>query len=542
VKERVFLTARKAEGLSRLSAAAGLFVAFMALWVLIGWLAGAKGLVRVMPDMGAMNPVTGVAFLCLGVALWQRSAPGSGNQKLKRNLPYFLAAAAALAGATKLAQSCSGWSFHMDRVLFTSRLGGLNGHPGNEMAPNTALAFVFCGLAILVMDFEFKNGLRPSQFFAIGAGLIALLALIGHSYRVLLLYQVQGALPMALTTALSLMAFCLGFLAARPQRGIMQLITSSTNGGAVVRRLLPMAIFVPWLIGAVLLAAEQKNYFRTDTAIAIFAVASILIFTAVVWWNGKLLYHTDQERHAAEEGLHRASANLERSNAELQQFAYTASHDLNEPLRMISSYLQLLQNRLKGKLDPQTQEFIGYAMDGAQRMRALIADLLAYSRLDAQKKSFQETDCEQVFQTAVQNLRVAIEENNATIDHEQLPRVCGDPLQLTQVFQNLVGNALKFHGAERPFIQVGANRQDGNWVFSVRDNGIGIEPKDFERIFVIFQRLHTRQEYSGTGMGLSICKKIVERHGGRIWVESAPAKGSTFYFTLPVMKDGTNDC
>jgi light-regulated signal transduction histidine kinase (bacteriophytochrome) len=333
--------------------------------------------------------------------------------------------------------------------------------------------------------------------------------------------------------------FCLAFLAARPQSGVMGLITSPTNGGAVARRLLPMAVFVPWAIGGVLLAAEQKQYFRTETAISIFAVASILIFTVLVWWNARLLYRADQERLMAEERLHQASANLERSNTELQQFAYTASHDLNEPLRMITSYLQLLQDRLKGKLDAQANEFIDYAMDGAQRMRALIADLLAYSRLEAQKNTFEETDCEEVFDTAIQNLRVAIEENKATINRAPLPHVCGDPLQLTQVFQNLIGNGLKFHGTDPPLIQVGANQQDSNWVFSVRDNGIGIDPKDFDRIFVIFQRLHTRQEYSGTGVGLSICKKIVERHGGKIWVESAPRKGSTFYFTLPVMRDGT---
>jgi light-regulated signal transduction histidine kinase (bacteriophytochrome) len=202
---------------------------------------------------------------------------------------------------------------------------------------------------------------------------------------------------------------------------------------------------------------------------------------------------------------------------------------------MITSYLQLLEERQEGKLDAQSREFIGFALDGAQRMRALIGDLLAYSRLDAQKSAFEETDCEKVFSTAVQNLRVAVEENKASITHGPLPRVCGDAVQLTQVFQNLLGNALKFHGAEPPSIEVAANQQNGNWVFSVHDNGIGIDPKNFDRIFVIFQRLHTRHEYSGTGMGLSICKKIVERHGGTIWVESAPKEGSTFYFTLPVM-------
>jgi len=393
------------------------------------------------------------------------------------------------------------------------------------------------------MDFELKDQSRPAQVLALIAGLIALLALIGYSYCAFALYRPRGAIPMAFITAVNFAVFGLGFLAARPRSGIMRIITSPTNGGAVARRFVPMAIFVPWILGAVLLAAEQKAYFRSESAISIFAVATIFIFTALVWWHAKLLHKSDLdrqliERERAEENLHQATANLERSNTELQQFAYIASHDLNEPLRMITSYLQLLEERSKDKLDSQAREFIGFALDGAHRMQALITDLLAYSRVEAKGTAFEEIDCEQVFETALQNLRVAVDENKATVEHQRLPKVRGDRVQLTQVFQNLVGNALKFHGAAAPRIHVGANRHNGEWIFSVRDNGIGINPKDFQRIFVIFQRLHARQEYSGTGMGLAICKRIVERHGGRIWVESGPQKGSTFFFTLPVLSGG----
>src|ERR1051326_2762095 len=251
-----------------------------------------------------MNPVTAVVFVLLGVALWLKTTKENSTSQLARNAPYALAAIMALVGAIKLFQCCSAWSFHVDRLLFASRLAATNGEPANAMAPNTALAFICSGLALASMDFELKNGVRPSQFLALVSGFVALLALIGYSYCVLLLYQLRGAIPMPLTSAIDFLAFCLGFLAARPQSGIMRLITSPTNGGAVARRLLPMAIFVPWVIGAVLLAAEQKKFFRTDTAISIFAVASICIFTALVWWNAKLLYRTDQERLAAEEGLH----------------------------------------------------------------------------------------------------------------------------------------------------------------------------------------------------------------------------------------------
>jgi light-regulated signal transduction histidine kinase (bacteriophytochrome) len=243
------------------------------------------------------------------------------------------------------------------------------------------------------------------------------------------------------------------------------------------------------------------------------------------------------ERTRAEEQLRRTSANLERSNQELQQFAYVASHDLFEPLRMVTSYLQLLAERYKGKLDKQADEFIGFAIEGTHRMEALIRDLLAYSRVDMRVNSLEPVESASAFDAAVANLKVAIEETGATVSRQTLPKVNADPVQLTQLFQNLIGNGLKFHGPDPPRIQTEARRSGDEWIFSVRDNGIGIESKYFETIFVIFRRLHTRKEYSGTGIGLAICKKIVERHGGRIWVESAPGQGSTFAFTLPVISE-----
>ncbi|WP_425450226.1 sensor histidine kinase [Virgifigura deserti] len=228
---------------------------------------------------------------------------------------------------------------------------------------------------------------------------------------------------------------------------------------------------------------------------------------------------------------------LERSNSELEQFAYVASHDLQEPLRMISSYCQLLQRRYKEKLDGDAEEFIGFAVEGAARMQRLINDLLAYSRVGTRGKPFEDTDCNDVLDAALSNLQTVVAETRAQIAHDPLPRISGDPVQLTQLFQNLIANAIKFRKPppdEVPVaIQISAVLKDGDWVFSVRDNGIGIDPQYSERIFIIFQRLHDRSEYAGTGIGLAICKKIVERHGGRIWVDSAPGSGSTFYFTIP---------
>ena len=226
---------------------------------------------------------------------------------------------------------------------------------------------------------------------------------------------------------------------------------------------------------------------------------------------------------------------LKRSNEDLEQFAYVASHDLQEPLRMITNYLQLLRQRYKDQLDTNAHDFIGFALDGSKRMNQLIHDLLAYSRVGTHGKELVVTECGQALADALANLTVAIEESQAEITHDPLPSVVGDEVQLTQLFQNLIGNAVKFRGDVPPKIHVGVQRKGGDWEFTVRDNGIGIADQDFQRIFIVFQRLHSRDKYPGTGIGLSVCKKIVERHGGRIWVESKVGRGTTFHFTIPVL-------
>jgi signal transduction histidine kinase/CHASE3 domain sensor protein len=240
------------------------------------------------------------------------------------------------------------------------------------------------------------------------------------------------------------------------------------------------------------------------------------------------------ERKRFEDILLRQSEELKRSNAELEQFAYVASHDLQEPLRMVASYMQLLAERYQGQLDAKADKYIGYAVDGARRMQALINDLLALSRVNSRGGEFTPTDCESVIGRVLHDLDASIRTSSALVECEGLPTVLADERQLAQLFQNLLGNALKFRAAEAPRVRLHAEQQQELWLFSVQDNGIGIDPQHADKIFILFQRLHSRQQYDGTGIGLAICKKIVERHGGRIWVESEPGKGSIFKFTLPV--------
>ncbi len=242
---------------------------------------------------------------------------------------------------------------------------------------------------------------------------------------------------------------------------------------------------------------------------------------------------TERQLRQTADLLARQTTELARSNEELERFAYIASHDLQEPLRMVASYTQLLARRYRGKLDADADEFIGYAVNGATRMQQLIRDLLEYSRVGTRGSAFAAVDCDEIIAGVIDDLAAAIGETGATVVAGELPTVHADRSQLRQLFQNLIENALKYRSELTPMVRIAANREGNLWHFTVRDNGIGIAPDYAERIFVIFQRLHTQAEYPGTGIGLAVCKRIVERHGGRIWVEAQVGHGSIFHFTLP---------
>jgi light-regulated signal transduction histidine kinase (bacteriophytochrome) len=233
----------------------------------------------------------------------------------------------------------------------------------------------------------------------------------------------------------------------------------------------------------------------------------------------------------------RSEEALERSNEDLERFAYAASHDLKEPLRLIGSYVQLLQKKYGNRLGPEADEYIGYVVSSVKRMDELIGDLLTYSRIGTRDHEFEESDCEAILKWTIMNLQMAIQENGAVITHDSLPTLHADQSHVIQLFQNLLSNAIKYRGTEPPQIHVSAKRDGNHWLFSIQDNGLGIEPKYHKQIFGIFQRLHGR-ELPGTGIGLAVCQRILERHGGRIWVDSEPGKGSTFYFTLPLSPTG----
>ena len=278
---------------------------------------------------------------------------------------------------------------------------------------------------------------------------------------------------------------------------------------------------------------SDGHEFPVEATISQVTVAGQKLFTAIV--------RDITERKRAEEALARQAEDLARSNVELERFAYVASHDLQEPMRTVRSFAQLLQRRCAAQLTGEALEYLQFITDGVGRMQTLINDLLAYSRVSSQGGAFAPADCNNILRMVLENLHVMIQTRHADVTVDPLPVVTGDATQLGQVFQNLIVNAIKFQGDRPPRVHVSATERPPEWVFSVNDNGIGIAPEYFDRIFIIFQRLHTIEEYGGTGIGLAICKKIVERHGGRIWIESKVGQGSTFYFSIPKREKGQHE-
>ncbi len=628
--------------------------------VLLGWYLDILTLKSVLPGLTAMKVNTAVCFILCGLSLLLFQVKPA--IVLASYLKQTSALIVIIVGALTLCEYLFGWDLGIDQLLYKELSASTDSSLPGRMAFITALNFLLVGLSLLLL-YRAKL-LRTSQAFLLIVVFNSLLALMGYVYGVESLYGIYFYSAMAIHAAMLFVILAAGILCLRPEQGLMELVTSDTFGGVVVRRLLPAAILVPFLMGWLRLFGERAGAYSTEFGLALFALSNMIVFAILIVWSGRHLHQLDVERkragvalqerekmlealfehspdaiivvnqeghisrvnrlaenlfgytrdefihmtietliperysknhvhhrsnyHAnpssramgtglqlyarrkdgtefpvdimlspvetsegsvvtavirditerkvAEEKLKITLEDLGRSNKELEQFAYVASHDLQEPLRMVSSFTQMLERRYKDKLDADANDFIGFAVDGANRMQVLINDLLMYSRVGTRGNPFEPTDMNEILGQAIANLRVAIEESHTIITNDELPAVRVDAAQIAQLFQNLLSNGIKFGANNTPFVHVSFSESSDEWVFSVKDNGIGIAPAYYERIFVIFRRLQTKAEYPGTGIGLAICKKIVERHGGKIWVESELGKGSTFYFTIPKPK------
>ncbi len=413
--------------------------------------------------------------------------------------------------------------------------------PTGHMSPITAVTFLMMSVAAFFLVFSSEGRIHFKQIascYATVVFAIGFVFMLGYLYGTPLLYG-GPFIPVALPTAIAFEFISLGIITAS---GADVLPVRVFVGSTVSDRL--MKAFMPFIIGVVLFDGllYRTAFHRTSNPAMIASLITLLsvivvsiVVSKISKFIGGEIDRAHVERDRAEEEQKRLISELERSNRELEQFAFVASHDMQEPLRMVASYVGLLEKKYKGHLDEKADKYIHFAVDGALRMKKLIEGLLAYSRIGRQGAAFMPVDADDVFSRAVSNLEAALAENRAIITRDDLPTVPGDELQLMQLLQNLLSNAIKFGKPDTPpVVHVSAKKKGGAWIFSVRDNGIGIDAEYYNRIFLIFQRLHTREEYPGTGIGLALCKRIVERHSGRIWVESVPGEGTTFFFSIPI--------
>ncbi len=495
--------------------------------VLLGWIFDIGVLTSPRPNFTATQVNSAVCAVLSGMALYFVQSPRQLMRANKRRVVALCAGIVLLIGGLSLIEYIwnvpTGVDLWLLRPLDSQIAGGP--YPG-RMAIATAVGYMTMAAALLLI--ERGEGRRWADLLTLSAAAISLLAIAGYLYQAKTFhYQIP------LYAALILFLISTGALCAHADQGFMEKITSDSFGGIMARRLLPATLLMPLVLGWLQQRGLRAGLYTTEPGLAFFAVANVVVFVAVVWWGVSSLHRMDTKRRQTENELKATAAKLARSNADLEQFAYVASHDLKEPLRAISGSVQILQEHYRNRLGTEADEVIKHTVDGATRMQTLIDDLLTYSRLTSREAPIELTDSNLVMQEVLANLERAIGESKAVVTNDPLPVVKADRTQLLQVFQNLISNGIKYRSERTPKIHVSAEDNGGEWLFAFRDNGIGISPQYADRIFRIFQRLHTRKEYPGTGIGLAVCKKIVERHGGRIWVESEPEEGSTFYFTMP---------
>jgi signal transduction histidine kinase len=504
-------------------------VGIIGLLVMIGWMFDITLLKSITSNMIAMKPNAAIAFILISLILILYHKKNVLNKNLMV-ISKILTSIVILIGSLTLFENLSGHDLHIDQLLFQESPNAVIAYAPGRMAPLTSLVFLLIGIALIFLDK--KRGLIISQILAFIIGFFGLLVLTSYAYHIETQTKLEPYIYAAFHAALNFVFIAIAILFLYPEQGMSRLLVSETAGGRIARLLLPIAIFIAPILGFFQALGVEIHLYDAQSGTAFLVLLTTAIFTTFVLIVAYMLMNSDLERQQDELVLKETLLNLERSNKELEQFAYIASHDLNEPLRMISSYTQLLERKYHDKLDKDAIDFIGFAVDGAHRMQLLIDDLLQYSRVTTKAQPLQPVDTNLLLDQTLINLQPLINEKEAEVTHDPLPTINADGIQIMQVFQNLISNAIKFCD-QKPKIHISVKSTENEWIFSVKDNGIGIAPELHDQLFIIFRRLHTRDKYPGTGMGLAICKKIVERHKGRIWVESEVDKGTTFFFAIP---------
>lgn len=399
--------------------------------------------------------------------------------------------------------------------------------PGRS-SPQTILSALFIGMSICLLPLSNRQAKRAVITLALLGMVIPWVALFGYVSAINPFYAMRDNPQTGISPLISIgfLILGIGIICAQSAAEFSHLFAMPSTGGQIIKRLLPVALITPHGFAWLVTYGRNAGFIDTATGFALSWGVMSLFFAALVIWQGVTLHEYDVR-------LKSQTSALAESNRDLQQFAYVVSHDLQTPLHNVNSFIQLLQQTYHNRLDKEANTWIDLAVVSIQHMQALIRNILAYSSTNSTTNSFVPVSLSTLFNEVMAILTVSIQEANAKVTSNELPTVMGDRLQFAQLLQNLIGNALKYQENPAPHVHVSAERGEGEWLIAIRDNGIGIEPQYQERIFEAFHRVHTQEIYTGTGIGLATCRRIVERHGGKIWVSSTLGQGSTFYFTIP---------
>jgi signal transduction histidine kinase len=516
---------------------AGISAIIIGISVFIGWGIDNTFLKSIYGDWVTMKPTTSLCFVLEGISLLLLQ----GKENYQKKIPgyiYLCSGIVAIIGMGVMTENIFDVDLGIDELLFKEKIIKENIPHHGRMAFFTALCFSLTSISLIMAGLEARARKHVYQYAAIVVTILSFMALLDYLFWATDIYDVLGYTKMSIHTALGFLLLSLGILFMWPERGIMKIASSDTLGGRMLRVLFPKIILTLIALTELRYIGEQLGYYDVDFGAALSAVISIIVISYIMWRLAKSLTNEDLTRKKVENELLKTNKRLlkqtkrlEASNRELAQFAYIASHDLQEPLKTIANYATLFEAKYKGSLDENADTYLEFLMGATMRMKLLVNDLLDFSRIGSVKE-IGELDCNKLIQEVLTDMDASVRESSAMIEVKPLPLLLCYP-DIKQLFQHLISNAIKYRKPGRPLkIVISAESQGDRWRFSVKDNGIGIEKAYYERIFVLFQKLHAREDYPGTGIGLALCKKIAELHDGKIWVESEPGEGSTFYFTI----------
>ena len=498
--------------------------------VLTGWTLDTAILKSVWPGLEAMKANTAVALLLAGVSLWLLRAGQAYGWT--RRVAQVCAFTVTLLGLLTLVEYLFGWDISIDQLLFQEPSVAVGTSQPGRMAFAPAVCFLLLGLALLLLSS--RRGHWPAHVLTLAVGLGSFLAVTGHVSGGKFLYGTAPFLTMELPTALALGLLCVSVLLARPDRGLMAMVTADGSAGVMVRRLLPPALLTPAVFGWLILAGRQAGLYGIESGFSALVVSSIVFPVALIWWSARLLYRMDMERKGGDRRVMDNTAQLVAVNKELEAFTYSVSHDLRAPIRAIDGFSRVLLEEHSTHLDTEGQRLLGIIRAATKQMGRLIDDLLAFSRIGRKELERSHIEMTGLARSVMYELLQLEPDRSIAVTIRPLAAAQGDHAMIRQVFSNLFSNALKFTRQQpQPAVEIGCHPEGNENVYFVRDNGVGFDMQYAHKLFGVFQRLHSHEDFQGTGVGLALVQRIIHRHGGRVWAEGKVNEGATVYFTLP---------